>query len=165
MFNPLKAIKDKYFTKGFVEGKLFAQKEREGENFKIKSFEAESLKNNVVIILNNEWYNPIVGEIKEVNTKKGSVLYTVYDYLSGETSVGVNTPIPFTMQKLQAINNLTPDDIVALFFEGKNSKKEVYKNQAVISSDEVFKRTDYNDWMEKLNENKFFEKYPEYKQA
>lgn len=154
--------KEKSFLEGQVQGANNKENERFNENIEMQLFEVKKhIGKNPVIILNNEWCNPIVAEIKSVEYEKG-VVYKVFDYLTGEVMYGSNTVIPFTLQKLKAIGKLNPDEITALFFEGKFGKNEIFKTKNPIGIEDKFYRTNYEDWIEKIKASGFFDKYPEY---
>lgn len=149
---------------GVVIGKNEINEERKNESIKSQMFEvSQFIEKTPVIILNNEWCNPVIGDIKSVIYDKG-LLYEVYDYLSGEKLFGSSTVMPFTMQKLRAIDKLTPDEIVALFFEGKDSDKIVGKNKHPSGIDEIHHRTGFDDWIKRLDSNGFFTKHNQFKQ-
>ncbi len=148
-------------NKGKILGRLEFEEERKKENMKINMFEIEKhIGKNPVIVLSNEWCNPIVADIKSVVYENG-VVYEVFDYITGETMFGSNTVMPFTIQKLKIVEKLTPDDICAIFFEGKFSGNEIYKKQSTLI-EQQFHRTNYDDWIKKMKENGFFDKYPQY---
>lgn len=140
-----------------------AEKERNEERFKINLFELEQMKKNgAVILMCNEWENPMVGDIVsiEVANELGySFMLGIYDYLTKEVRYTTNKPLPFTMQKLKAVDKLNPDDICALFYEGKYLNKEVYKKQYSEYREKNIVRTNFSDWVERLEKNGFFKKY------
>ena len=155
--------KEKSFREGKFVGANNKENERLNENIEIQMFEIKKhIGGNPVIILSNEWCNPIVAEIQSVEYDKG-VVYKVFDYLTGEIMYGSNTVMPFTIQKLKAIGKLSPNEIVALFFEGKFGKNEIFKTENPATIDSKFYRTNYIDWIEKMKNNGFFDKYPQYK--
>ncbi len=99
-------------NKGKILGRLEFEEERKKENMKINMFEIEKhIGKNPVIVLSNEWCNPIVADIKSVVYENG-VVYEVFDYITGETMFGSNTVMPFTIQKLKIVEKLTSQGMI-----------------------------------------------------
>lgn len=165
----IKNILKKFFPKTILEieekAKFHENKristERNEDYLKSKMFEVTRLVDKPVIILTNEWQNPVIGKIISVKADGNRVDYKVLDYLTNEVSTSSNTLIPYTYQKLKIFGKITPDEICALFFEGRYSSKEIRKNRDSKYLEN--KRTNIEDWLEKLEKNGFFNDFPDEK--
>lgn len=150
--------------KGEARGRdNYVREKLEMENFEVERY----AKCGPVIILSNEWQNPIVGKIVDVvdspfDSKKRIAI--VKDYITGEVVECYNTMMPFTMQKLKAIGKMTPDELCSFFFEGRYSWNEIYKKQDSALTQEGAKWTNYADWVSRMRVNSFFEENKQFKE-
>ena len=143
-----------------------ANKDRWNEKINLEIMELERYqKLGPVLILCNEWSNPVVGKITQIErtTRFNAVEYQVYDYITGTTLGDIGLPWMFTMQKLKAVADLTPDGLIALYYEGRYSAKEIYKNREASFGEEGY--TSYDDWLLRMEKNGFFEEFPEFKNS
>ena len=123
--------------------------------------QAESFLDAPIITLSNEWNNPLVGKIVSIYTDKGSPLYTIHDYISNTERCTLVTPFEFSMQKLQMIGKLNPDEICCLFYEGR-SHHGTFRKHKTYGKFNDFAFTHYDDWMEKLTQNGFFDTFGDF---
>lgn len=158
--NEVNAIK----TKAFNDGKNLAKSEERINRANFAHIEAEMFIGKPVIILVNEWKNPVIGELvaahfKDENTI--SPLYEVHNYLTNEKTFSLQKPFAFSMQKMIALDKLSPDEACSLFHEGKDRFYTYRKHQTYGKpmSELTCFFTGFNDWMEKLSENGFFTKF------
>ncbi len=150
--NDINEMTTEAFNKGQVSQKIM-ETQRRAEFSRIENKE---MIGKPVIILVNEWTNPVVGELVACHYKDEnsySPLYEVRNYLTNESSFSLSKPMAFSMQKLHALGKIAPDEIVALFYEGKDRFYTYRKNR-----EENF-YTGFDDWMEKLSVNGFFDKF------
>lgn len=162
-----KDVKEKSFNDGVIEGRRSFYEEDKVERVKILNFEAQRIASSgPVIVLSNEWQNPVIGKVTSFTTShwdKEKNIPVVKDYLTGEVFEEYRTLIPFSMKTLEALGKLNPDDVVSLFYEGKNSNRDVYKKRESVSSDEGKKYTGIDDWLHRMEKANFFIDYPEFK--
>lgn len=161
--NEVNTIKNKAFT----EGQTFSKNEERTNRANFSRVEAEMFIGKPVIILVNEWKNPVVGELvathfKDENTT--SPLYEVHNYITGEKTFSLQKPFAFSMQKLYAIAKLTPDEAASLFHEGKDRNYTYRKHKTYGKKMEELSDffTGVEDWMEKLEKYGFFEKFAKF---
>lgn len=143
-----------------------AEDERRAEKLRMEIFELERYKNlGPVLILCNEWSNPVVGKITNIDktNRFGAVEYQVYDYVTGQVAGDIGLPLPFSMQKLKAVSDLTPDGLIALYYEGRHTNKEIYKKREAGFGEEGY--TSYGDWIARMEKNGFFKDFPEFKES
>lgn len=155
----IQQIQTQSYNLGYSKHQDFDLAERK----QIKLIEAEQFKEDgPVIVLANEWLNPTIGNIVEIYNDKG-LMYGIYDYISDETIYSTSTPLIFSMQKLQMLGKLTPDEICCLFYEGRHHNTSFHKNKDCMDSQERG-FTNYDDWIEKLTKNDFFVDHPQFQQ-
>lgn len=124
----------------------------------------ESYKGKPIIILTNEWNNPIIGEVIDLEYGNGNnPWYVCQDYISGEVCCCLSEPKAFSMQKLQILGKLNPDEICAMYFEGVSYHSTFRKLQS-YGKENPNKFTGYEDWMENLTKNGFFERFGDFLQ-
>lgn len=159
LLNWLKNDINKLTTDAFNKGKTSQKLIDTQRRAEFSRIESDEMLGKPVIILVNEWTNPVVGELVGCHYKDENSyapLYEVYNYLTNENSFSLSKPMAFSVQKLHALGKMNPDEIVALFYEGKDRFYTYRKNR-----EENF-YTSFDDWMEKLSANGFFEKFGEF---
>lgn len=163
----IKKSNEEAFLSGKLDGRKEFHDEDRAERNKILNFELERMaKAGPVIALSNEWQNPVIGKVVNLTVSpwdKDKFVPMVKDYLTGNVFEEHRTLIPFSMKTLEAIGKLNPDDIVALFYEGRHSNKDVYKKRENITSSDETNYTDINDWLDRIDKKGFFLDYPEFK--
>lgn len=148
--------------KGEARGReSYVREKLEMENFEVERY----AKCGPVIVLANEWQNPIVGKIIRVDNSpfdKKKRIAIIKDYITGDVSECYSTMLPFTMQKLKAIGKMTPDELCSFFFEGRYSWNEIYKKQDSALMEDNIKWTNYEDWITRMKANGFFDENEQY---
>lgn len=149
----------------FYNGRSALDNERKEENKRMKRFEIDEIaRMGPVIVLSNEWENPIIAKVLSVHDDRYGIGFDIefYDYLTDSKCYGSNTLIPFTMQKITALSKLNPDEICSLYFEGRYTFHEIYKKKDSPYREKNVVRTDLDDWISRLEVNGFFKEYPQY---
>lgn len=155
----------KYFSKEInsleIESFNNGIKSEKENYFNIRKIEFEIKKDKPLIILPNEWQNPIVGKfirtIKENDITNGT--YEVFDYISNKVVITFANPLVFSEQKLAMFGKLTPDEICTLYFEGRDKVGTFRKHPNYGRDDFIY--TNYDDWKEKLEKNGFYKEFGE----
>lgn len=147
-------IENQAISKGYYK----AMDERRESGQQIVDIQAQLLMNIPIIVLTNEWNNPIVGEVIHFDSGKGSPLYYIFDYISNEETCCLSTPIEFSQQKMKIIGKLNPDEICCLFYEGRSHFGDFHKHPTYGKIDKN-PFTNYEDWMMKLQTNGFYDRF------
>lgn len=155
---------EKMTTVAFNNGQMTEKMQDRQNRAKFARIAIEDMIGKPVIILVNEWSNPVVGELIAAHFKnEDSIhpLYEVQNYITGEATCSLCAPLAFSMQKLQALGKMDPDEMVALFHEGKDRFYTYHKHPTYGKNPEELENfyTNFDDWMEKLTKNGFFDKF------
>lgn len=115
---------------------LLNKENEENNRMKYKELEFISYLNKKVIVVSNEWENPVIGKVKEIQYVSLAKVptFVVHDYITGEECLVFGKVFHYTDQKFEAIMKLTPFELCSLLYsdietEYIKSKKEERKTK------------------------------------
>ena len=109
---------EKTYEQGVLDGEK-KEAERARENLeKFRLAETEYYVGKPVIIVSNEWTNPVIGFGRRVDfiTQARTPVLVVDDYLRGEEIMCQGALLSFSYQKFDAVMSLNPYDLCALLY-------------------------------------------------
>jgi hypothetical protein len=160
MFGFLKRVTYKQgFLDGLQRGKGEGYQQRQKEQWetfqKTQYAEQEYFLNAPLIVILNEWDNPIIGfgERVEAFGQQGSPMLAIKDYLTMKAVYCGGVKLPYSRQRLDALLTLNPFDLCSLVYTqhgygdfNKNKSGERWSNEKILSTLET------NGFFEKANE-------------
>lgn len=107
-----------------------------------------------IIVVSNEWSNPIIGFGKEVQlvSKAQTPILVVEDVLSGEDRLCMGIIMDFSMQKLDVVLMLDPYQLWAIVAHNAVGNEDFEKIKSGV-------RWSRHEIMSRLHENGFFQRW------
>jgi hypothetical protein len=138
---------EKIFNIGMYHGIDKERRRDFEERAKIRRFEKEQLLNKKVIIISNEWEDPIVGEVVRLEDfDHGEGFPVVRNAITNQQLICFGKVVPFSVEGLKALVQMSPW-----------TRWEILTGQKIIRNppDDPILKT-FDQFMEELDANGFF---------
>lgn len=121
----------------------------------LRKFDLERLVNEPVIVLNNEWDNPIIGFAEAINFIGGTHLLVVQDYLTNKKYPVMGLTFRFTDERFELFKKLNPFEMNAYAYREHNDFEHEKAKHSTFDEYEIL--------VQKLTNNGFFEKLAQHR--
>lgn len=127
------------------------------ENKQFKLFDMETLLGKPVISISNEWDNPIVGFVTNIEflSKAQNPTFVIQDYVSNEKVIVMGITYGYTEQRFNALMKLDPFETCSLIYQNycSTSLNPFEKNKSGIreSKEMIIQKLKENGFYQKLN--------------
>jgi len=121
----------------------------------LRKFDLERLVNEPVIVLNNEWDNPIIGFAEAINFIGGTHLLVVQDYLTNKKYPVMGLTFRFTDERFELFKKLNPFEMNAYAYREHNDFEHEKAKHSTFDEYEIL--------VEKLSKNSFFERLTDHR--
>lgn len=148
----LSPLTSKAYAQGVAEGRQMGRVERDKTN-------TESLASKIghpVIVIPNEWTNPVIGFGHSIMTIGTSEVLVVKDYLTMEERFGGGVRLDFSEQRLEVVLSLDPYQLWAITAHNTVRHEDFDKPR-------TGERWSRERILSELHNNGFFEQWRQYK--
>ena len=153
-----KARTDLARSQGIQEGRRVEREERSRRYDEIKRLEVERMVGAPVIVVPNEWANPVIGFGVSVMTVGRSSLLVIRDYLAMEEVWCGGVQMDFSEQRLEVALSLDPFQLWAITAHNSVDHHDFEKAK-------TGERWERQRILDTLHANGFFERWNEFRQS
>lgn len=155
-----KKVFKKELQKDILDSQYKKLNEYKDEQIKIKKdiaiFEYETLLNKPVIVISNEWQNPIIGIATKIEfvSQTNNPMLVVFDYVENKEVMSNGIIYAYNEQRFNGLMKLDPFETCALVYQNLNSTIfspfDKYKSGVRDSKDVILKKLTQHGFFEKI---------------
>lgn len=114
MFNIIKRAREQAYQQGVAEGRRAQSSEAQARRDEFRRIELEAYIGTPVIIVPNEWDNPVIGFGKSIAAIGSSAILVVQNYLTMQDTWCGGVRMDFSEQRLEIALSLDPYQLWAI---------------------------------------------------